>query len=184
MRTETSQETLMLSVAVRDVEAFRALYNQTCGRLMAIALRICRDRAVAEDVLQEVYIQIWRRADSYDPTRCAAIAWMSVIARNRAIDHVRRHGRAGDAGGEAADYDIEMLPSPAAGTDQAGALRDLTACLGRLGPHQQEAVLLAYYNGLSRQELADHFGVPENTVKTWLRRGLLSLRHCMEGSDG
>lgn len=181
MSESASLEALMGMVARQDAEAFRSLYGETSGRLMAVALRICRDRAMAEDVLQEVYTQIWRRAGVFDPARCSVMAWMTVIARNRAIDHVRRLGRPGDAGREAAEYEIEALPSLAAGVEQMGELRDLAACLGRLAPRQGEAVLLAYYNGLSRDDLARHFGMPENTVKTWLRRGLIALRRCMEG---
>ena len=184
MRTETSPETLLRSVATQDVEAFRALYNQTSGRMMAIALRICRDRSAAEDVLQEVYTRIWQHSASFDPARCAALAWMSVIARNRAIDHVRRLSRPGDAGRDAEEYDVERLPSLSARADLMGELRDLAAYLGRLAPRQSEAVLPAYYNGRSRDDLARHFGMPENTVKPWLRRGLIALRQCMEGATG
>jgi RNA polymerase sigma-70 factor (ECF subfamily) len=101
------------------------------------------------------------------------------MTRNRAIDHVRSNRREAPAVTEAEEAELENLPARDPGPDQSGELQALLACLRGLEPKHAKAVLLAYYNGLSRGELAQHFNIPENTAKTWLRRGLLTLRHCM-----
>jgi RNA polymerase sigma factor (sigma-70 family) len=182
MMTETSDiNRLLLAVAARDADSFRALYDRTSGYLMAVVLRICRDRQMAEDLLQDVYVQVWRRADSYDPGQGAALAWLAVIARHRAIDHIRSHGRIRAHMADNMQAELDRLPSPAADAGQASDLRLLWACLERLQPQHRQAILLAYYHGWSREELALHFNIPENTVKTWLRRDLMSLRAWMDG---
>lgn len=174
---ETNQ--LLMAVAEKDVAAFRALYNRTSGRLMAVICGICRDRQQAEDVLQEVYVQVWRRADSFDRDLGSAVTWLSVIARHRAIDHIRRRGRDIAVMVDDGNAVIETIAALTAGVEQSLDLRTLSGCLGRLDPTHSQAILLAYYNGWSGEELARHFGIPENTIKTWLRRGLISLRACM-----
>lgn len=174
-------EDLLHRVAQQDVEAFRALYDQTSGGLLGVTLRICRDRQMAEDVLQEVYVQIWQRAGSFDPARAPGKAWITVIARNRAIDHIRRNGRPGSAGRSKEEFEIEKLPSLAAGVELDSDLRALARCLQGLPEQHRAAILRAYYHGWERDEIASHFNIPVNTIKTWLRRGLIALRHCMDG---
>lgn len=181
MSETTDLDKLLQDVAVQDVAAFRTLYDKTSRIVMGIALRVCRDRQMAEDVLQEVYLQIWRRADVFDPTRASSLGWITVIARNRAVDHVRRVGRPGNAGRSPEEYEVENLPSLAGGVELGGALRDLTNCLQGLSADHREAILRAYYHGWSREEIANHFDIPQNTIKTWLRRGLIALRQCMDG---
>lgn len=175
---------LLTRVAQRDAEAFRRLYDLTCHRLMAVVLRMCENRATAEDVLQDVYVQIWRRAESFDPARGPAIAWMIVIARHRTIDHIRAHGRNAASGSAQDDLALEMLAAPADDPERSDTLRALLGCLRKLDAPRAEAVLLAYYKGLSRAELARRFDIPENTIKTWLRRGLIALRQCMGDRQG
>jgi RNA polymerase sigma factor (sigma-70 family) len=180
--TDTAEiNALLLAVAKRDTDAFRSLYDRTCGYLMAVIVNICRDRQIAEELLQDVYVQVWRRADSYDALRGAAMAWLSVIARHRAIDHIRSQGRIRGQMVENMQAEVDRLPSLTTDVAQMSELRLLWACLGRLQTEHRQAVLLAYYHGWSREELALHFNIPENTLKTWLRRGLISLRSCMDG---
>jgi RNA polymerase sigma factor (sigma-70 family) len=180
--TDSSEiNNLLLAVAGQDNDAFRALYDRTSGYLMAVILRISRDRQVAEDLLQDVYVQVWRRADSFDPLQGAAMAWLTVIARHRAIDHIRSHGRVRNQMADNMQAELDRLPSLTAAVGQASDLRQLSTCLGHLQPDHRQAVLLAYYNGWTREELALHFNIPENTLKTWLRRGLIALRACMDG---
>ena len=181
MPDPTDLDHLLRDVARQDVGAFRALYDRTAGGLLAVTLRICRQRQLAEDVLQEVYVQIWQRAASFDPARSSARTWMTVIARNRAIDHVRRRARPDAEGSALSDTPVEDLPSLSGDVELANELRALAACLQSLPDHQREAILRAYYEGWERTELAAHFQAPVNTVKTWLRRGLISLRKCMDG---
>ena len=182
MADKPDLEDLLRDVAMQDVEAFRSLYDQTSGALMGVALRICRDRQMAEDVLQEVYVQIWQRASGFDRSRASAKAWITVIARNRAIDHIRRLGRPGEAGRTPDEYEIEKLPSLAASVEMAADLHALANCLQGLTERHREAILRAYYHGWEREEIASHFQIPTNTIKTWLRRGLIALRQCMDGN--
>jgi RNA polymerase sigma-70 factor (ECF subfamily) len=172
---------LLAAVARQDARAFRTLYDRTSGRLMAVTLRICRDRGTAEEILQEIYVRVWRRSDLFDPARGSGLAWLTVLARRRAIDHVRSAARRPAAAGDRAETAVETLPDLTAGAEMLSDLRALKGCLDRLEPRHSEAVLLAYYNGWSREELARHFGIPDGTVKTWLRRGLIALRGCMDG---
>jgi RNA polymerase sigma factor (sigma-70 family) len=181
MTDRSEIDTLLRAVAARDADSFRLLYDRTCGYLMAVILRICRDRHVAEDLLQDVYVQVWRHADSFDAHRGPAIGWLAVIARHRAIDHIRSHGRIRDQMADNMQAELDRLPALTADVGQMSELRLLWRCLAQLQPQHRQAVLLAYYNGWSRDELAQHFNIPENTVKTWLRRGLISLRSCMDG---
>lgn len=181
MRDVAEVDRLLAAVGRQDSGAFRRLYAQTSGRLMAVVLRICRDRSAAEDVLQNVYVQVWRRAADYDPAVGSAMAWLTVMARNRAIDHVRSQRREAPATTEADESALENLPAFTPGAEHSSELRALLTCLGKLPPQHARAVLLAYYEGLTREELAQQFGIPENTIKTWLRRGLIALRECMGG---
>jgi RNA polymerase sigma-70 factor (ECF subfamily) len=107
------------------------------------------------------------------------MGWLTVMVRNRAIDHVRSRAREAPAMTEADALALENLPALLPDADQSADLRALVGCLGALHPQHAKAVLLAYYNGLSRNELASLLDIPENTIKTWLRRGLIALRQCM-----
>lgn len=182
---DPSLDDLLVAVGRQDRAAFSALYARTAPKLHAVALRILRQRTLAEDALQEAFVDIWRRAGSFDPERGSAGAWLSVVARNRAIDVARRRMR--DVP-EAPDGDIERLaavvaPGSGTGGDRSGESVDLMAllhCLRALDEETGEAILLAYYEGRSRDELAVRFGRPEGTIKTWLRRGLMRLRACLD----
>lgn len=175
-------EDTLIAVSRGDRAAFRALYDAMAPKLLGIALRICHDRAVAEDAVQEAFIEIWRKAPGFDPERGGAAGWMTVIARNRAIDLVRRRGRSpGWGGGGEGDDPLAALVDPSARTDGGAEALALAECLGRLEPHPRELVVLAYVEGLSREELSVRYDAPVNTVKTWLRRGLIALKTCLDG---
>lgn len=176
---EETTEALLLGVADRDRACFRALYDRTSAKLFAIVLRICRDRPMAEDALQEVYVDIWRQAGRFDPARGTAGAWTAAIARNRAIDRIRKAGRPGAPGTEDPNDFIEQLPDTADLDEDKAALMTLLDCLGRLEERTRNLILLAYYEGWTREELAARESASVNTVKTWLRRGLMSLRDCI-----
>jgi RNA polymerase sigma-70 factor, ECF subfamily len=174
---------LLLAVARQDPEAFRMLYERTSGYLMAIVLRICRDRHTAEDLLQDIYVQVWRRAASFDPKVGTAMGWLTVIARNRAIDHIRSHSRTHAQMADNMQQELDRLPALTPGVEQMSDLRAVVDGLTQLPADHGKAVLMAYYNGWSREELAQHFSVSENTIKTWLRRGLIALRARMDGDE-
>jgi RNA polymerase sigma-70 factor (ECF subfamily) len=170
---------LLARVAARDREAFAAVYRATSAKLWGIVVRILPRRDVAEDVLQDVYVRIWERAGSFDPAKASPITWMASIARNRAIDEVRRRRPVSIEEAPEALEVAESGPDPLESAEQSEELRRLKECLDGLEPERREMVLLAYYTGLSRDELAQRFAHPVNTIKTWLHRSLAQLRKCL-----
>lgn len=171
-------EDLLRRVAGQDRVAYRALYDATATKLFGVALRICRERSLAEEAFQEAFIGIWRTAADFDPARGSALAWMAGITRHRALDLLRKRGR-GDTPIEG-DALERLLTEAAAQRAEHADLDALLQCLERLEETPRQAVLLAYCEGRTRDELAARFGAPANTVKTWLRRALLALRSCLE----
>jgi RNA polymerase sigma-70 factor (ECF subfamily) len=169
---------LLRRSASDDRKAFAALYRATSSKLYAIILRILNDRALASDVLQEVYVKIWRSAGQFDPAKSAPTTWLAAIARNRALDEVRRRRPAPVEIDNDAEIAAEM-DDPLAGRDRAEELRKLLACLDGLDAQRRQALLLAYYRGLSREALAVKFERPVATIKTWLHRSLIQLRECL-----
>ncbi len=165
-----------------DRAAFRMLYDRTSAKLFGVISRICDNRELARDVLQETYLTIWRKAVLYDPAIAAPITWMARIARNQAIDARRLRAERISAASEPPDEN-ESAPvlDPEDHAEQNEALRRLIECLKGLPEERRDMVLLAYYKGWSREELAQKFGRPVNTVKTVLRRSLAMLRECLDG---
>ena len=182
-------------VALGDRAAFATLYQTSSAHLFGVILRINPDRSQAEDILQDIFVNIWRAAPDFDATRSQPLTWLTSIARNRAIDSLRRqktevptisrHALVSGSGAEGED-EIDLLanqPSPDAGPlellQQAAQARDVTHCLGQLSAEQQQCVALTYYQGLSHSEVADHLAQPLGTVKSWVRRALLALKDCL-----
>lgn len=167
-----------------DRSAFDALYECTAAKLFGVICRICDNRELAKEALQESYLTIWRNAKLYDVEIASPIAWMARIARNQAIDARRRRSEQISARSEPSDENVMSLePDPEAALRQSEALRRLTMCLDALPADRRDMVLLAYYNGWSREELSDRFMQPVNTVKTILRRSLALLRECLDGKN-
>jgi RNA polymerase sigma-70 factor, ECF subfamily len=170
---------LLAGVARQDRAAFAQLYSATSAKLYGVVLRILRRRDLADEVLQEVYVRIWEHAGSYVPGRASPISWMATIARNRALDEVRRKAPVAledmPEGFEVAD----TLPLASEVLERNEELQRLLACLGGLDPQKAEIVKLAYLNGLSRDALAARFGHPAATIKTWLHRSLKQLKDCL-----
>lgn len=164
-----------------DRAAFRELYLGTSAKLMGVVVRILRSRSDAGDVLQDVYLKVWTNSASFAPESGSAMAWLVSIARNRSIDIVRaRTAAATDT--QETDW-FEKLQG-AADVEGDFVSRDaLIHCLQRLNPQVREAIMLAYYEGLSREELAVRLAMPVGSVKTWLRRGSLTLRDCLDGKS-
>jgi RNA polymerase sigma-70 factor (ECF subfamily) len=162
-----------------DRAAFRALYDATAAKLFGVVLRIVRDRGVAEDILQETYLKVWQKADIFDPAAGRPITWLATIARNRAIDRVRSKDIVRRAAGQDDDEGVFARLADPGGADPV--LREsLRICLERLVPQARQCVLLAYCSGYSREELAERFGRPVNTIKTLLHRSLKTLLGCMD----
>ena len=170
---------LLGRVSLRDRRAFSRLYEQTSAKLFAIALRILKDRAEAEEALQEIYIKVWQRAERYQADQASPMTWLGTIARNHAIDLLRaRKPQASDLD---AAFDLASPePGPEAVAINASEGSRIEGCMKALESDRAEAVRRAYVEGLSYQELADFYKIPLNTIRTWLRRSLLKLRECLD----
>lgn len=169
---------LIAKCAAADRAAFRALYRDTSAKLMGVLLRMLRERAEAEDALQEVYTRVWLRAGRYDPAKGRGMTWLIAIARNLAIDRLRARPEASSDDG----LDLVQDSAPRAETRLVaqGEARRMADCFATLEPERADAVRGAYLNGLSYLELAGRHAVPLNTMRTWLRRSLLRLKECLE----
>ncbi len=166
-------------VALGDRAAFGALYAATSAKLFGICLRILNDRAEAEDALQEIYVRVWRRASSFAAGGYSPISWLAAIARNHAIDRLRAR-RPDSVELDAAPAILDDEPGPEAAAMAASERRRIDACLDELPGARSDAVRGAYLDGHSYAELAERFEVPLNTMRTWLRRSLMTLKECLE----
>lgn len=187
---------LMARVAAADRRAFDELYRATSAPLFGMVLRINRDRGQAEEVLQEVFITAWRQAGSFDAAQGQVLTWLTTIARHRAIDSLRRkaaqpstisHFGGLDDGPGSGDTETDLLahlpsdqPGPLDLLDDANRAHALERCMAQLSGEQRSSLALAYYQGLSHAEVAQHMSQPLGTVKSWVRRGLQSLRGCLD----
>ncbi len=179
---DTDRATLVEAIVATGAEdriAFQRLYRLTSAKLFGICLRICGTREAAEDVLQEVYLTVWRRAGAFEPGRASPITWLATIARNRAIDWRRQHPHRIAGGSEEAEAVPDPRPDAAAGLLFDEHERRLLFCLEGLDGTQRETIRTAFFGGLTYAELAGRRGVPVGTVKSWVRRGLARLRDCM-----
>lgn len=166
-------------VALGDRAAFDALYAASSAKLFGVVLRILKDRAEAEDALQEVYVRVWQKAGRFRSGGASPWAWLFAIARNLAIDRLRRRKPVA-AGIEDAAALADPGPSPEAASIAASEASRLEICLDQLDGAKADAVRAAYVEGYTYQELADRFAVPLNTMRTWLRRSLMKLKACLE----
>ncbi|MDO1580848.1 sigma-70 family RNA polymerase sigma factor [Rhizobium oryzicola] len=171
---------LISKVALRDRAAFNRLYSLAAPKLFGICLRILKDRTDAEDALQEVFIKVWHGAERFSASHTSAYPWLCAVARNHSIDLLRSRKPVtevlGDDGHDIAD--ATLGPEEASLLQSEG--RRIDRCMQELDSERALAVKKAYVEGLSYQELAEHHGVPLNTMRTWLRRSLLKLRECMD----
>jgi RNA polymerase sigma-70 factor (ECF subfamily) len=180
MLMQTELVWLLGAVARGDEAAFERLYGATRAKLYGVLLRILGRPVWAEEVMEETYLKVWKMADQFDPATASPITWMVAMARNRAIDIVRKQGDVAIAEEpEAPEPAAESPAAPLARREMTADLKRLLSCLGRLDPEKQRIVLLAYYSGWSRDHLASKLDIPVNTIKTWLRRSLLEIRECM-----
>jgi RNA polymerase sigma factor (sigma-70 family) len=185
---------LLARAGLGDRAAFATLYERTSTHLFAVVLRINRDRAQAEDILQEVYVNVWRSAQSFDAAQSQPLTWLTSIARNRAIDSLRRaqtqpqiqtvHTSDGD---EAEDNDVyDQVADDSAGPlellSRASDARALSLCMKGLSAQQRQSVAMAFYDGLSHAEVAEQLKQPLGTVKSWVRRALMALKTCLESA--
>lgn len=173
--------TLLTEVARGDRGAFEAIYRATSSKLFGICLRVLPDRSDAEDVLQEVFATIWHKAGQFDPQRASATAWLAMVARNKAIDRLRSQpARGAMASIELVDEIPDHAPTPQRSTEAADDRQRLERCLQQLEPKRRTLIHAAFFEGSTYEELAHRSASPLGSVKSWIRRGLLQLRGCLE----
>lgn len=177
---------LIGKVASGDRAAFRDLYHASSAKLMGVSLRILGSRAEAEEALQEIFTRVWLRASRFDPERGGGMTWLIVIARNHCIDRLRARQADTLISSGSTDEETDPIaalrdPAPTSETRliATGELGRIRACLDALETERAEAIRGAYIGGLTYDQLALRHDVPLNTMRTWLRRGLLKLRECM-----
>jgi RNA polymerase sigma-70 factor (ECF subfamily) len=179
LRSSDELAALIGAVAAGDRAAFRAVYERTSAKLYGICLRLLGSEAEAEDVLQEAYVTVWRNARRFDSAKASAITWLAVIARNKAIDRLRRRRPVAD-GLEAAAEVPDEGPLATAVIEQKDDARRLAHCLDELDERARAMIRAAFLDGASYPELAEREGVPLGTMKSWIRRGLTRLKGCLE----
>jgi RNA polymerase sigma factor (sigma-70 family) len=183
MATDTDRARLVAAlgaVAGGDRDALQIIYQTTSAKLYGVCLRILNDTAEAEDVLQEIYLTIWRRAGAFEPERgLSPITWLVAIARNKSIDRLRSTARprALRPIEEAASI-ADDGPAPSQGVERADEAAALGRCMGELDP--KHAVRTAFFEGVTYEALAARIDAPVGTVKSWIRRSLQRLRTCLE----
>jgi RNA polymerase sigma-70 factor (ECF subfamily) len=174
---DTGLEHLIARCALGDRTAFQTLYDRTAPQIYASLLRLLRRRDAAEDVLQEVFVAVWRRAGDYRADKGRPLTWLTSIARYRALDILRRQRRELPLPEDVdAIGDTEEQP----GVVDGRSANRLASCMEQLGPEQQQCIRLAYVDGLAHSDIARSLSTPLGTVKSWLRRSLQALKQCMD----
>lgn len=171
---------LLAEVANGSRSAFEALYRATSGKVFGICMRLLSDRAEAEDVLQEVYVSVWHKAAQFDAARASAITWLGMIARYKAIDRLRALPAPRHAPIEWADDIADPLASPLQYTETTTQRARLDDCMEQLDDRRRTLIHTAFFEGITYEELAARSSSPLGSIKSWIRRGLMQLRACLE----
>lgn len=162
-----------------DRGALKQLYDEEAGRLIGVAQRIVRRRELAEEVVQDAFVQIWRKAATYDVERGSARGWIYAVVRNRALNLIRDGAREDLVDGDSLDSVRDEGAEVTDAFERLSADSALRRCLAALEPQKRQSILLSYVAGYSHGEIAAVLRVPVGTAKSWVRRGLLALRDCM-----
>ena len=179
---------LLARTALGDQRAFAELYALASAHLYAVAIRIMRDGAIAEEMLQEAFVSVWHHAGTYDAAKSQPLTWLTSIVRNRCLDRLRRREVDTETLTPRDDDEAPAWEPPSEGPTPVELLlaaadaRTLRGCLDGLEPGPRQAIALAFFRGLSHRELAAHLREPLGTVKSWVRRGLATLRRCLDAA--
>ena len=176
---------LLARSGIGDKNAFAALYENTKSKLFSVSLRIVRERHLAEEVLQDSFVNIWNNAALYAVAKSAPMTWMTAIVRNRSLDIVRRPRLEVQDEDEYFTLGLEdERPGPPDQLAQGRDAAQIETCMKALEADQRQTISLAFFHGLSHSEVSDHLGRPLGTVKTHIRRGLLKLKNCLDDHVG
>ncbi len=184
LQPEPAQESdvlLLKAIAARDEAALAQLYDHYGRILFGLLMRILNNREEAEDVLQEVFLQVWRKAGDFDESRGRPFTWLVTLARSRAIDRLRTlasRERVAEAGAREVSEVISDAATDALKSEQRGLVSD---ALAKLPDEQKRPIMLAYFDGLTQSEIATRLGAPLGTVKTRMRTGMIRLRELLAG---
>jgi RNA polymerase sigma-70 factor, ECF subfamily len=168
----------MERIVQRDESALAELYDRYAGMLTSVLCRILRDSQAAEEILQDIFFQLWRTSSQFDAARGSLPGWLAVIARNRAISRLRRKNPA--AGEELGENAVVVAYNLETAVAQQEMMARVAAVLGRLPKEQREALELAYFEGMTHSEIARHTGDPLGTVKTRLRTAVETLKRDLQ----
>lgn len=171
---------LLLAVAQHDREAFRQLYQRVSARMFGLCYKLAGQQELAEEALQDAFVQIWHNAGEYHGDRGAPLGWMLTIARYRTLDLIRARRSLRNAGDDALNHLEDGRWGPLEARLQQAGASALTGCLEELSDTQRDTILLSYYRGMTHDELAQTLASPVGTVKSWIRRGLMALKRCLE----
>ena len=183
MAIDTNQDELMgllIAVAQEDRKAFQRLYEKISGRMFGLCLKLAKQQDLAEEALQDAFVQIWHRASEYHNERGAPLSWMMTIARYRTLDLMRSRKSRATEGDDYLDNVEDQREGPLDHSLRDAGAKELTGCLEELSDDQRDSILLSYYRGLTHDELAYALSSPIGTVKSWVRRGLMALKRCLE----
>ncbi len=180
LTSPVDEQQLLLQISHGSRQAFRQLYEQTSPLLFAVALRLLRKRELAEEILQEVYVTLWHVAGQYHTERGSVRTWLATMTRNRCIDHLRKVTPL-SLSTPLEDDDIVSYDDPLARLIDHSHHMQLSICIGELTLEQRQCISLAFFEGLTHQQVAAQLAVPLGSAKTWIRRGLDALKRCMGG---
>ena len=178
MTTTADIEDIMARIKLRDRQALAALYDATSGKLFGVCLRVLKNRSEAEDVLHDVYVRVWQKADTYAITGHSPMTWLITVARNMAIDRLRKK-RPETGSDDAMSLVADDGPGPEGAAIASSERARIETRMGELEDDRADAVRAAYLEGETYKDLAKRFDVPLNTMRTWLRRSLMKLRDCL-----
>ena len=178
MTTRADIEEMIARIKLRDREAFASLYDATSAKLFGVCLRVLKNRNEAEDMLHEVYLRVWQKADTYAVTGHSPMTWLITVARNMSIDRLRKK-RPENGGDDAIALVADDSPGPEAAAIARSQRAQIEACMAELDTQKADAVRSVYLEGDTYKDLAARYDVPLNTMRTWLRRSLMKLKDCL-----